>query len=133
MGYFNEMDAVVRQLPQEAVARGRKVWLAGVGAAHVMSHTTGTLFDSLVDEGRRVQQAEGERVEALVSQARQRVTTGVNEAVDYVQGNAEQATRTALARLGIPTRREIADLSTRIAALTARIEGLSRNGAGDVQ
>jgi hypothetical protein len=42
----------------------------------------------------------------------------------------QQVTKTALNRLGMPSRRDVADLSARVEILTAKVEALAKREKG---
>jgi poly(hydroxyalkanoate) granule-associated protein len=129
MKYMTQVEETARQLPQDVLETGRKVWLAGVGAVGMISNTTSTLFDTLVEEGKRFQKVERERVDKVVSKTSDTVNTVVHDAVTFVQDNVQAVTKTALNRLGMPSRRDVADLTARVEALTIKVDLLSKKGA----
>jgi poly(hydroxyalkanoate) granule-associated protein len=129
MKYLTEMEETARQLPHDVVEAGHKVWLAGIGAVGMIGNTTATLFGTLVDEGKRFQKVEREALDKIVTKATGTVTDTVTDAFTFVQDNVQTATKAALNRLGMPSRRDVADLTTRVEVLTAKVELLSKKGA----
>lgn len=130
MKYITQFEETVRQWRHDAFDAGQKVWFAGMGAAGMVGHTTSTVFNTLVEEGKRVQGTEGDRLGEVLSRTKTNVKNVVDETVDRVQQNVLQVTKVALDRLGLPSRTEIAELSSRLEALTAKVENLARKGGG---
>lgn len=100
----------------EVTASARKVWLAGLGALAMAQEGAGKLFDTLVTRGKDVEA----RGTDLLKDARGRAE-GVFSKVG--QGVDEQVV-TALHRVGVPTRADIATLNRRVEHLTASVEKL---------
>jgi poly(hydroxyalkanoate) granule-associated protein len=103
-----------------------QVWLAGLGALATAEEEGGKAFKSLVHKGERYQKSfkkpvgdAKKKVEGTVKEVRGRAETTwkkVEHAFDH------QVTM-ALHRLGVPTRKEIADLTQRVEKLTRKLEG----------
>ena len=91
----------------ELRASAEKVWLAGLGALATAEEEGGKAFKSLVRKGERYQKS----IKKPVGDAKKKV----GDAFDH------QVTMT-LHRLGVPTRKEIADLTLRVEQLTRRFE-----------
>lgn len=125
MKYVDRIDEAARRLRTEAQRAGRAVWLAGLGAAGVMANTGRTLFDTLVDEGRRFQ----DRELGLMRETANRATSAVGSGARRVEEAVQQASKAALTRIGMPSRGDIAALTARVEQLTAKVETLSRKGA----
>jgi poly(hydroxyalkanoate) granule-associated protein len=132
MKYLTQFEQTARQLPQDVMETGRRVWLAGMGAVGMLGNTTTTLFDTLVEEGKRFQQVELKAVDKAVTSTTATMTGAWNDAATYVQTNVQAATKAAMSRLGMPTRKDVADLTARVETLTAKVEALLRKGATHV-
>jgi len=103
-----------------------QVWLAGLGALATAEEEGGKAFKNLVHKGERYQKS----FKKPVGDAKKRVEGTVKE----VRGRAEKTWKKvehafdhqvtmALHRLGVPSRKEIADLTQRVERLTRRLEG----------
>lgn len=125
MKYVNRIDEAARHLRDAAQKAGRTIWLAGLGAAGVTGNTGRTLFDTLVDEGRRFQ----DRELGLVRETANRATSAVGDVARRVEEAVQQASKTALNRIGMPSRGDIAALTARVEHLTAKVEALGRKEA----
>lgn len=128
MNYLTQMEQTARQLPVDVLEAGRKVWLAGMGAVGMIGNTSSTLFDTLVEEGKRFQKAELAVVDKVVTTTTKTVNTAVSEATTYVQDNVQQVTKKALNGLGMPSRRDVSELTHRVELLTAKVEALAKKG-----
>lgn len=119
-----QMDQLSHKLGESA----QQVWLAGVGA-FTRAQAEGTkLFETLVKEGTGFEQtarkiAGGraevvrEAVENRVGQARERAT----DTWDRLEKVFEDRVQRALNTLGVPTREDLTDLSSRVETLTAEL------------
>lgn len=114
-----------KALPSEVVQAGRQVYLAGLGAFGMAGTTTESVFGMLVEEGRHFHARQSKKVGKVVDQA----VEVVEQAVHAVDKTVDKTSKAALARLGMPTRKDIADLSHRVESLTAKVESLSKKGA----
>ena len=128
MNYLTQMEQTARQLPGDVLEAGHKVWLAGMGAVGMIGNTSTTLFDTLVEEGKRFQKAELAAVDKVVTTTTKTVNTAVSDAATYVQDNVQQVTKTAQNRLGMPSRRDVSELTHRVEQLTAKVEALAKKG-----
>ncbi len=106
----------------------QQVWLAGVGAFSRAQAEGTKLFEGLVKEGMGLEQtmrkfaggrAEVVRdvVESRVGQARERAT----DTWDKLEKVFEDRVQRALVKLGVPSREDLNDLSSRVEALTAEL------------
>jgi len=132
MKYYAQLEKTARQWRHDAMDAGQNVWWAGVGAVGMIGNTTSTLFNTLVEEGKRVQGTEADRLGHVMSRTRASMQTAVDTAVDTVEQNLRQATKVALDRLGLPSQSEISVLSARIEALTRKVEHLAARRGADV-
>lgn len=140
--------------PEEIKASAQRIWLAGLGALTMAEEEGGKLFRNLVDRGaafetRGKEQAEEihEQVDETVDDARSkakefrenvrervtetagRVKSEIGGVLGGVERQVDRAVSSAFERAGVPTREEIAVLSTRIQELTRLVEQLKKDGA----
>jgi len=106
----------------------QQIWLAGLGALGRAQEEGGRLFDALVREGREVDRSARAQADAETSGLRDGVEATAGEARDQAQAGWERLERVldsgvqrTLARLGVPTRRDVTELNARIEALTAEL------------
>ena len=103
----------------------QQIWLAGVGAFSRAQAEGTKLFEGLVKEGMGLEQtvrkfAGGradvvrDAVESRVGQARERAT----DTWDKLEKVFEDRVQRALVKLGVPSREDLSDLSTRVEQLT---------------
>jgi poly(hydroxyalkanoate) granule-associated protein len=110
-------------LPSCAVSAAQRLWFAGLGAAVVagqggarLAGSTANLFAALADRGQEVN-------DAALARARETPRLA-DEGFRKLQSLIDTQVASALERLGVPTRDDLADLSRRIERLTESIEGL---------
>ena len=104
------------QLRKAMMHSGREIWLAGVGAFATARHEGSKLFDLFVKEGKRAISSDG--LNKLGAQAR--------GTVGQIERAFEQRVEKALKGMGVPTSREIHDLSRRVEKLDAHVSTLVR-------
>jgi poly(hydroxyalkanoate) granule-associated protein len=104
----------------------QQIWLAGMGAFAKAQEGGGKVFEALVKEGtslqKRTQAAAEERlgeVAGKMSAMAETVTAKAGQNWDKLETIFEQRTAKALAKLGVPTAADVAELQARIAALEA--------------
>lgn len=106
----------------------QQVWLAGIGALGRAQAGGARLFETLIEEGEQLEKqarnAADERVEEVRGSVESRVD-GVREFAGGTWDRWEKAfderMQRGLARLGVPGRDDLAELSNRVDALTAEL------------
>jgi poly(hydroxyalkanoate) granule-associated protein len=127
-----EVEVQVREVVEEGKEAGhsfvellRKVVLAGVGAVAMSRDETEQLVNKLVERGELAQKD----AEKLLHDVRARLRQSrpdVQEQAEKVTIRAQQGMEDFLNRLNIPSKRDIEDLSSKIAQLAARVEELRK-------
>jgi len=120
-----QVEEHVKALPTSVLEAGRQVYLAGLGAVGMAGTTSEAVFGMLVEEGRHFQARQSKKVNKVVSQA----VEAVEQAVHVVDDTVQKTSKAAISRLGMPSRKDIADLTHRVELLTAKVESLSKKGA----
>ncbi|MDB4950590.1 MAG: polyhydroxyalkanoate granule-associated protein PhaF [Gemmatimonadetes bacterium] len=118
-----------RELAKDVSARGRDVWLAGLGALATVEQEGASLFGSLVKQGEKlVERGEGVEKAGMVKidEIKDDLEARRSEVAAKVETNVYEPLVDALRKLGVPTREEIRGLSGRVEALTSRVETLIR-------
>ncbi|WP_263261643.1 phasin family protein [Pseudomonas sp. RIT-PI-S] len=118
----------------------RQIWLAGLGAYAKTAADGGKLFDSLVKEGERAEkQAKGEidkQVNTVKAVARPKAG-GLKEKALGKWGELEEAfdqrLNSAISRLGVPSRNEVAALHDKVDVLMRELERLTGTAAPQPQ
>src|SRR5215211_7276185 len=103
----------------------RKMLLAGVGAVAMSRDETEQFVNKLVERGELAQKD----AEKLLRDVQGRLRQGrpdVQAQAERVTGRAQQGMEEFLNRLNIPSKRDIEDLSVKIAQLAARVEELRK-------
>jgi poly(hydroxyalkanoate) granule-associated protein len=105
-----------------------KVWLAGLGALATAGQEGEKLFKTLVTRGERLEKKldpavgkAGTGMRNTVAEVRDRA----GRTIDSIQTTIDDSVSSTLHRLGVPTRKEIAELSKRVEKLTRVVEGSS--------
>lgn len=116
------MEEQAKSLPADVIEAGRQVYLAGLGAVGMAGTTTEAVFGMLVEEGRHYQARQSKKVNKVVAQA----VDVVEQAMHAVDATVEKTSKAALGRLGMPSRKDIADLNRRVEQLTVKVESLPK-------
>ena len=110
----------------------QQIWLAGLGAFSKAQEEGSKVFEALVREGNSIQKRTMQMTEDKVSEVTSRVAKvagevqkQANQSWDKLESVFEERVERALSRLGVPTRREIAQLTKRVEELTAEVAKLS--------
>ena len=112
-------DGANKQLAEAIRDSANRIWLAGVGAFAAAQQQGGGVFDSLVEEGERVQK----QVKNAAEDAYAGVMTKASQAWDQLSPDQlgrpfEDSVARALRVLSIPTKEDVEKLSHRVAELT---------------
>jgi poly(hydroxyalkanoate) granule-associated protein len=110
----------------------QQIWLAGLGAYAKAQEEGQKVFNALVKEGSSIQK----RTMRITEDRMNEVTTRVGKFAGGLQRQAngtwdkleavfEERVERALTRLGVPTNKEIGDLTRRVEELTASVQKLS--------
>ncbi len=121
-----------KQLASAIRESAQQIWLAGLGAFSKAQAEGGKVFDTLVKEGTSIQR----RTRALTEDKIGEVTGKVSKAADGITRQATQSwdrleqvfedrVSRALARLGVPTSKEVKSLMARVEQLNESVQVLS--------
>jgi poly(hydroxyalkanoate) granule-associated protein len=123
-----EVEVIVTEVEDAAAKAGgtlveglRKVLLASLGAVAMTRDEVEAFVDKLVERG-ELAQKDGEK---LVKELRSRVRESRPQ-VQKVGERVEHGVEEFLNRLNIPSKRDIDDLSAKIAQLSARVDELRK-------
>lgn len=114
----------VKRIPvvQEAA---ESIYLAGLGAFALAEEEGTRVFENLVKKGKGLDKVNKARVQKLLTQVEGKVGD-VREGAEHTFGRItapiDAGVTTALHRLGVPTRKEIALLTKRVEELTKSVE-----------
>ena len=127
-----EVEVEVREVIEDGKEAGgsfiellRKVMLAGVGAVAMSRDETEQFVSKLVERGELAQKDAEKLLHDVQSRLRQN-RPNVQLQAEKVTTRAQQGMEEFLNRLNIPSKRDIEDLSAKIAQLAARVEELRK-------
>ncbi len=113
------------ELPRTIKDSAQQIWLAGLGAFSKAQEEGGKVFETLVKEGLTIQRKTQAAAEEKITEATSRVTHMANDIGsraagqwDKLENIFEDRVAKALARLGVPTARDLEDLAARVEALS---------------
>lgn len=109
-----------------------QIWLAGLGAYAKAQEEGQKVFDALVKEGNSLQKRTMRITEDKMNEVTLRVgkfagglQKQANGTWDKLESVFEERVERALMRLGVPTNKEIGELTRRVEELTASVQKLS--------
>ena len=112
------------QLSSTVKESAQQIWLAGLGAFSKAQEEGGKVFEALVKEGLTIQRKTQAVAEEKITEATSRVTTMASDIGSKAQGQwdkleniFEDRVAKALAKLGVPSARDLEALSARVDAL----------------
>lgn len=120
---MKQIREAAQELPADVFGAGRQVWLAGLGAAGIVTTGGQAVFSMLVEEGKRVK---GMKLEEVVDEVVEGTVVPVRNMYKKVDRAMLKTSKTVLARLGVPSRAEVQDLTDRVEQLIAKVEGLNQ-------
>ena len=100
---------------------GRTLWLAGLGAAAVVTETGRKLFEGLVERGKPVA---SKQIEVL-DRVGDRTVAVVQDAVKLVRDTVEFEAKSVVRRLDLLTHSDVKALSLRLDALSVRLDEMA--------
>ena len=105
-----------------------KIWLAGLGAFAMAEEESGKLFKGLVEKGEGVEKEGKEHVEKAKG-----TVAGMKTVADSYWNTMERTmddqVTAVIHRMGIPTKGEIEELTTKVEQLTVSVDKLSAKQA----
>jgi len=120
------------QLADAVKDSAQQIWLAGLGAFSKAQEEGQKVFNALVKEGNSIQKRTMRVTEDKMTEVTSRVgklAGGFQKQAtgtwDKLEGVFEERVERALTRLGVPTSKEIAELTARVEQLTASVQKLS--------
>jgi poly(hydroxyalkanoate) granule-associated protein len=102
-----------------------QIYLAGLGAFALAEEEGTKVFENLVKKGKGLDKVNKARVQKLLTQVEGRVgdvREGAQHTFGRITAPIDAGVTTALHRLGVPTRKEIALLTKRVEELTKSVE-----------
>ena len=113
------------QLAGTVKESAQQIWLAGLGAFSKAQEEGGKVFEALVREGVTLQRRTQSAAEGKLAEASSRMTSMANDLSTKASGQwdkletiFEDRVSRALQKLGVPTAREIDELSAQVAKLS---------------
>ncbi len=116
----NQLAAAIRD-------SATQIWLAGVGAFGKARDERNKVFQALVREGRSIQLRTRAMAEESIGEVAGRVTEvreKATESWDKLEQVFEERVSRALARLGVPTSKDVQALIKRVDELTASLQAM---------
>lgn len=117
-----------KEMQDELRESAHKIWLAGMGALAVAGEEGKTLFQTLVAKGEEIESRSKGQVDKVKGKL-QDAKAGVGVMLGRLQEGVDEQVSAALAKLGVPTRKEIAALTKRLEELSKAIEKMKKAAA----
>ena len=124
------------QLASSVKDSAQQIWLAGMGAFSKAQEEGGKVFEALVKEGMNLQKKTTGIAEEKIGEVTGKmtamadtVTAKAGQNWDKLESIFESRTAKALAKLGVPTAKDVEALSKQVTALAAQVAKLSKGAA----
>jgi poly(hydroxyalkanoate) granule-associated protein len=124
------------QLGKSIMESAQQIWLAGLGAFSKAQEEGGRLFESLIKEGVSLEEKTRKLAMGKADEVRGAVETGVSqvkertqETWDKLEKVFEDRVSRSLGKLGVPGRKELNELTTRVEELSREIRKLNAKPA----
>jgi poly(hydroxyalkanoate) granule-associated protein len=109
-----------------------KIWLAGLGAFASVGEEGGKLFESLAEKGSGVEsrgKKEFAKAKVKLEEVADKAKSEAQNAWSKLETVLDDKVTASLHRVGVPSRDEIKNLSTRVAELTRKVEQMKPHAA----
>ncbi len=119
-----------KQLVENVMETTRLIWLAGLGAFAKVEEEGGKLFETLVKEGEKLQHHTKKIADGAVEEVKDKVGEMKDMAIDTLdklEEALEDRVALILNQLGVPTSKDIEDLSRRVDALNESVRKLTNS------
>ncbi|MFZ1828633.1 MAG: phasin family protein [Candidatus Competibacteraceae bacterium] len=106
-----------------------RIWLAGLGAFAKTQEEGEKLFQSLVEEGEKIEKRAKKAANARVEEAKDKVIEfrgKANEQLDRLEELFQERVAQVLHRMGVPTQDDIQELTKRVEALNKSVMALKK-------
>lgn len=116
-----------KNVQEELKESVHRIWLAGLGALAAAEEEGSKLFSRLVDRGRDVEskgKVEVDKMKSEVGRVTSQAKSQAENAFETWGSKFDEKLTSTLHRLGVPSRDEIRNLTTRVEELNAKIEQL---------
>jgi poly(hydroxyalkanoate) granule-associated protein len=127
-----DLQAKAEQMSRSIVDSAQQIWMAGVGAFTRAQGEGSKLFEALVKEGMNIEQTTRKlatgKVDAVRDAVEDRVGVVRERAVDTwdrLETVFETRVQRALNRLGVPSREDLSELTSRVNELNGELRKLS--------
>ncbi len=128
----DEIEVKINEIKDDVAERAtplldgvRRLMLAAVGAVAMTRDEMEQFVSRLVERGEIAERDAKKLVNDVMARRKREVESAADEAEARVETRLEQV----LSRMNIPTKRDIDELSDKIALLSARVEELKKNRA----
>ena len=120
-----KVEVIVEEAPEEAESRrlleaARKVLLAGIGAVALTQETVEDFVSKLVERGEIAEKDGKKLVGEVMEKRKKQAEKGTKTAQDEMDKRVE----TILGRMNVPSKSNIDSLSSKITALTKKVDEL---------
>lgn len=111
--------------------RAKDIWLAGLGALAAVEEEGGKLFRNLVEKGSKYEDKRKEQLNELwkeLSDRYEKAGSKAGKKFEKTEERIEESLKSIIAGMGIPTKKEMEELSNKIDALNEKVDKLRESG-----
>lgn len=129
MSNIEKAEKKVEKAADNIADKAREIWLAGLGALSAVEEEGSKFYNNLVDRGAEFEKRGKKQVDSIYKDINdrfkdleKRITDTYGKAEDKVEDNMAHLVK----KMGVPSREEVKDLSSKVEKLMKKVDELSK-------
>lgn len=129
MSNIEKAEKNVEKAADNIADKAREIWLAGLGALSAVEEEGSKFYNNLVDRGAEFEKRGKKQVDSIYKDINdrfkdleKRITDTYGKAEDKVEDNMAHLVK----KMGVPSREEVKDLSSKVEKLMKKVDELSK-------
>ncbi|MFU8859218.1 MAG: phasin family protein [Cyclonatronaceae bacterium] len=129
MSNIEKAEKKVEKAADNIADKAREIWLAGLGALSAVEEEGSKFYNNLVDKGTEFEKRGKKQVDTIYKDINdrfkdleKRITDTFGKAEDKVEDNMAHLVK----KMGVPSREEVKDLSSKVEKLMKKVDELSK-------
>lgn len=129
MSNIEKAEKKVEKTADNIADKAREIWLAGLGALSAVEEEGSKFYNNLVDRGAEFEKRGKKQVDSIYKDINdrfkdleKRITDTYGKAEDKVEDNMAHLVK----KMGVPSREEVKDLSSKVEKLMKKVDELSK-------
>jgi poly(hydroxyalkanoate) granule-associated protein len=129
MSTIEKAEKKVEKTADNLADKAREIWLAGLGALSAVEEEGSKFYHNLVDKGTEFEKRGKKQVDTMYKDINdrfkdleKRISDSFGKAEDKVEDNMAHLVK----KMGVPSREEVKDLSSKVEKLMKKVDELSK-------